>query len=256
MASNEHQHQSVDDGPGPMYKEKWVQDLIQQLKDFVGANHSWLGLDVDKKQRVLDYACGNGTISEGLALVCPKTSFHGIDILSAQVTRYNTAAANLLGDDANRMVAIEGDLFNPSTTLEGPEWYGFDMAITSMALHHFTHPVDMLRLLAQRIKPGGTVVVADWLKDVPLPPRESAGEGGEKRKRKKPYHPVQNADPEEMEDIHGTKIWMGFTEESIKESMEIAGLKECEVRLHPELSKMPENLGGDQQIFYAKGVVS
>lgn len=47
-----------------MYKEKWVQDLIGQLKDFVGSNHAWLGLDEAKRQRVLDYACGNGTISE------------------------------------------------------------------------------------------------------------------------------------------------------------------------------------------------
>lgn len=47
-----------------MYKEKWVQDLIQQLKDFVASNHPWLGLEADKEQRVLDYACGNGTISE------------------------------------------------------------------------------------------------------------------------------------------------------------------------------------------------
>ncbi|KAK4505978.1 hypothetical protein PRZ48_003943 [Zasmidium cellare] len=239
---------------GPMYKEKWVQGLIQQLKDFVASNPAWLGLDVGKEQRVLDYACGNGTISEGLALVCSKTTFHGIDILSAQVTRFNDASAQLLGDDSHRMVAVHGDFFNPSATIESPEWYGFDTAITSMALHHFTNPVEMLRILARRVRTGGTVVVADWLKDVPLPPRQSSDEG--ERKKRKPYHPVQNADPEDMETIHGHRIWMGFTEESIKESMRIAGLKDCEVRLHPGVSKMPAELRGDQQIFYAKGYVS
>lgn len=135
-----------------MYKEKWVQDLIEELKDFVASNHTWLGLDANRPQRVLDYACGNGTISEvsthagltkssvnvrsqGLALVCPKTIFRGIDILPAQVNRFSNAAIELLGDDSDRMSAVEGDLYDPSSTLQTSDWHEFDMAITSMALH-------------------------------------------------------------------------------------------------------------------------
>lgn len=144
------------------------------------------------------------------------------------------------------MSAIEGDLYNPSPALETPEWHDFDTAITSMALHHFPDPVDMLRRLSQRVKPGGTVIIADWLNDIPLP-RDSTD--------KKPYHPSQNADAKDMEERHGQKVWMGFTMEGVKECMDLAGLKECEVRLHPGLSKMPEGLGGDKQIFYAKGCV-
>lgn len=187
---------------------------------------------------------------KGLAPVCPKTTFRGIDILPAQVTRFNNAATELLGDGSNRMFAIEGDLYDPSPTIQTPEWHNFDVAITSMALHHFSGPVDMLRRLAQRVKPGGTVVVADWLNDMPLP-RNSTGE-----KSTKPYHPSQNADPDDMEERHGQKIWMGFTLESMKKCMDLAGLKGCEVRMHPGLSRMPESLGGDKQIFYAKGYVS
>lgn len=92
--------------------------------------------------------------------------------------------------------------------------------------------------------------MADWLNDIPLP-RTSTG-----KKSKKPYHPVENAYPNDMEERHGQKIWMGFTAESVKECMDLAGLKKCEVRLHPGLSRMPEELGGDKQIFYAKGIVS
>lgn len=148
------------------------------------------------------------------------------------------------------MFAIEGDLYNPTPTLQISDWHNFDLAITSMALHHFHDPVDMLRRLAKRVKPGGTVVVVDWLNDIPLP-RNSTGE-----KSKKPYHPSQNADSDDMEEVHGQKVWMGFTMESMKECMDLAGLDGCEVRLHPGLSRMPVGLGGDKQIFYAKGYVS
>lgn len=38
--------------------------VIKQVKDFVSSNHSWFGLDPEKRQKVLDYACGAGTVSE------------------------------------------------------------------------------------------------------------------------------------------------------------------------------------------------
>lgn len=255
--------------PDAMYNEKWVQDLIQQLRDYVGSNYAWLGLDANKAQRVLDYACGDGTMSEvgvgcselsdadvrsqGLAPVCPKTVFRGIDILPQQVTRFNEAASKLLGGDTSRMYAVQGDLYDPSLALQDSEWYNFDVAVTSMALHHFADPVDMLRHLGQRVESGGAVVVTDWLNEIPVP-RNSTG-GGEGRE-KKPYHPTHNADSGHMMDNdHGDKVWAGFTIESIKECMAAAGLRNTEVKLHPELSKMPESLGGDKQIFYAKAYV-
>lgn len=46
-----------------MYKQPWVQALVKQIQDFLVANAVWLGIDPEKEQRVLDYACGHGTIS-------------------------------------------------------------------------------------------------------------------------------------------------------------------------------------------------
>lgn len=51
--------------PGPMYQEPWVQKLIQQIQHFLQAQAEagWLDIDQSKPQRILDYACGNGTVS-------------------------------------------------------------------------------------------------------------------------------------------------------------------------------------------------
>lgn len=49
--------------PGPMYHQPWVQNLIRQIQEFLQANYEWLDIDQTSNQRVLDYACGNGTVS-------------------------------------------------------------------------------------------------------------------------------------------------------------------------------------------------
>jgi hypothetical protein len=43
----------------------WVQKLILQIQQFLQAQAEagWLEIDQNKPQRVLDYACGNGTVS-------------------------------------------------------------------------------------------------------------------------------------------------------------------------------------------------
>jgi hypothetical protein len=48
-----------------MYMKPWVQKLILQIQQFLQAQAKagWLDIDQNKPQRVLDYACGNGTVS-------------------------------------------------------------------------------------------------------------------------------------------------------------------------------------------------
>lgn len=48
-----------------MYTKPWVQKLIQQIQQFLHAQAKagWLDIDQIMPQRVLDYACGNGTVS-------------------------------------------------------------------------------------------------------------------------------------------------------------------------------------------------
>jgi hypothetical protein len=48
-----------------MYMKPWVQKLILQIQQFLQAQAKagWLDIGQNKPQRVLDYACGNGTVS-------------------------------------------------------------------------------------------------------------------------------------------------------------------------------------------------
>ena len=46
-----------------MYKQPWVQAMVKQIQDFLVANAEWIGIEPSREQRVLDYACGHGTIS-------------------------------------------------------------------------------------------------------------------------------------------------------------------------------------------------
>jgi hypothetical protein len=46
-----------------MYEVGWVKKLLDQIKACLKQNSDWLGIDPSKPQRILDYACGNGTVS-------------------------------------------------------------------------------------------------------------------------------------------------------------------------------------------------
>lgn len=46
-----------------MYELDWIKELLRQIRRFLQSEKSWLGIDENKKQRILDYACGNGTVS-------------------------------------------------------------------------------------------------------------------------------------------------------------------------------------------------
>lgn len=77
------------------------------------------------------------------------------------VSEYNkrAATANIAPE---RMFAHEGDLLSPSAAICTPDLHDFDLAITSMALHHMPDAEAVLSALVGRVRPGGTVAVIDW----------------------------------------------------------------------------------------------
>ncbi|KAE8396674.1 hypothetical protein BDV23DRAFT_177669 [Aspergillus alliaceus] len=97
----------------PLYQETWVQKLLQHIQDFLQVNSDWFGIDPFLPQRVLDYACGNGTVSSALLANFPNATFQGIDISTSQVRRFNDEATKLLAESHDRMFAIQGDLYDP-----------------------------------------------------------------------------------------------------------------------------------------------
>ncbi|CZT16502.1 uncharacterized protein RCC_02344 [Ramularia collo-cygni] len=219
-------HSNDASDPGFMYKQQWVQDLVSQLCLFVQTNTDWMGVrdEIDRPARVLDYACGNGALSKALADVTTHTTFRGIDSSAAQVQRFNDAAQALPDDSQLRMLAAQGNLQEEDAKFESAEWYHFDVALISMALHHVSSPSDMLKKLASRVSTGGCVVIAEFLTEE----THLLGDQG-----------------------HGK--WPGFTKQSLQQAMEQAGLVDVEMRTDPKPTVIPAEFGGNKQIVFAKG---
>lgn len=63
--------------------------------------------------------------------------------------------------------AVEGDLLDkndPSpSSLSGPEWQNFDFATVGFAFHHFEDVVLAAQRLKQRLRPGGVLLISDFL---------------------------------------------------------------------------------------------
>jgi SAM-dependent methyltransferase len=82
------------------------------------------------------------------------------------VAEYNTGASNQ-GIPESEMHAIVGNIIDASTSpdpsLSAPELYNFDIAAVGMGWHHFTDPSFAAKQLAKRLKPGGVLLIIDFL---------------------------------------------------------------------------------------------
>jgi SAM-dependent methyltransferase len=63
--------------------------------------------------------------------------------------------------------AVNGDLFDKSNPapveFSGPEWYNFDLAAVGFGFHHFEDVVHSAWQLKERLRPGGVLVINDFL---------------------------------------------------------------------------------------------
>lgn len=162
---------------------------------------------------------------------------------------FNEEASKVLGPShRGRMHAIQGDLNDIGKTpvLSQPEWFGFDSAIISFALHHVDDPIDFLRLLGARVKPGAAVVVVDWVRDTEANPPRARDEAREPK-----YHPSN------MLPVPMGKVWPGFSEDDIREDYTLAGFTEVDVRIWPDKIDLPQqaNFGGSSLLYVSKAIV-
>ncbi|OLN86106.1 putative methyltransferase C1347.09 [Colletotrichum chlorophyti] len=135
---------------------KCLEREIRKRKDFIGAE--WIVDDDDdseeddgapqvvpdgRRMRLLDYACGTGLISRGLT----KDEMH----------------------------AYQGDLTDPSAPDPAPLsdtlFRDFDVAGVGLGFHHFDDPELAARRLVERLRPGGVLIIVDFL------PHEAADRG-------------------------------------------------------------------------------
>ncbi|KAJ7890468.1 S-adenosyl-L-methionine-dependent methyltransferase [Mycena olivaceomarginata] len=161
---------------------------------------------------VMDFACGTGLIARGLAPYCK--SIVGVDINPAMVAHFAEQIHNQ-GIPPEEMRVVCADLKGVESELDGQK---FDVICSSAAYHHFESIANVTRTLCFFLKPGGCLLVADFMKSAePMP-----------------------------EDVPNNE---GFTEEDIRGAFVGAGLEEVSInpftkaRFHGQLVK----------IFLAKG---
>jgi len=64
------------------------------------------------------------------------------------------------------MHAYQGNLLDPSgpsASLSSPHFYNFDIAAVGLGFHHFVDPDLAASRLAERLRPGGVLVLVDFL---------------------------------------------------------------------------------------------
>ncbi|KAL8789324.1 MAG: hypothetical protein Q9213_001247 [Squamulea squamosa] len=155
----------------------WVINLGKQINTEILSHLKWIGIttapedgssDCNKKTssfRLLDYACGEGQISRGFLNYVDEA--WGVDLSARMVKSYNQHATTFNMPDKKRMFAVQGDMLasgeNNIDRFTGKEWFDFDVAIMSMALHHVTSPDHAVKMLVERVKVGCSVLIVDWI---------------------------------------------------------------------------------------------
>lgn len=141
------------------------------------------------------------------------------------------------------MFAIQGDLNDPHHTLNEPSWHNFDVAIISMALHHVPDPTALLSRLRQRVRPGGIIVVIDWLQQSDTSANTNVND--------------ENPTNEQMIRLsEGPKIWPGFSLASIRDYLHTAGCVDVESIVYDGQIKAPKEMEGYSRIFIVKAKVA
>ncbi|RJE24221.1 Methyltransferase domain protein [Aspergillus sclerotialis] len=158
--------------------------------------------------RLLDYACGAGTVSKALAPYATQTT--GLDLSANMVSEYNKATLEMFGSHKAghaRMVGFQHDLLGDSTALPSGTLAPFDIIVIGMALHHVADAGGLLQRFSELLKPGGVCVVIDM-----VPDSAQLGEGASNLMKEG--------------GVFGTIAKHGFAEAEMRELYEGAGMRE------------------------------
>lgn len=150
------------------------------------------------------------------------------------VDKFNQLASEA-GISQQQLHAVVGNLLDSASEsdLSRPEFFNFDIAAIGLGFHHFEQRPLMLRRIAERLKPGGALLIVDFLVN------ETPGAEDLKEWNK-----------------HGqdTIAIAGFTEKDMQLLYDQAGLQNFGLKVLPEAITMEI---GDQKkqktLFFARG---
>jgi ubiquinone/menaquinone biosynthesis C-methylase UbiE len=115
-------------------------------------------LGITTPLRVLDLGCGDGTTAVPLALLGAEVV--GIDIAKNLVDAGNKRAAEM---GLDRLKFQEGD----ACKLQGVDDHSFDLTLSVFGAMFAPKPFDVAREMVRVTKPGGRIVMGNWIPNDP-----------------------------------------------------------------------------------------
>lgn len=171
----------------------------------------------------------------------------GVDLAESMLAKYRKTAAEL-GLSEQQMKAVRGNLLNPvpdptepPTTRE--ELSDFDLVVICMALHHVDDLELAIKCLAEKLRPGGVILVIDWAK-MNAAPASVAGEftNSSSRGNQQDQNPHPGAH---------TMSHESFTKDQIVGLFQQAGCNQSRFLLADKLTDVPPAPSGKMQMFFA-----
>ena len=101
---------------------------------------------------LLDAGCGPGIVAE--AFLAAGHRVHGVDLAGEMILRARERCARF----EKRARFEQGSVFELRAG-------GFDAAVSRFVVHHTQDPLGFVRAQAERVRPGGAVVVSDHMTD-------------------------------------------------------------------------------------------
>ena len=152
--------------------------MINKAHEFIISNISAIGVDFidpsstfersddnpsQKSVRVLDYACGPGTITNILA--GRATEYIGLDLSPNMVNEYNERFSTQTDGEKLNAQAYNANLLAPAgppESLNDSKFFDFDLVAVGFGFHHFENLPMVTQRLVQRLKPGGVLMILDF----------------------------------------------------------------------------------------------
>lgn len=110
-------------------------------------------IDATGARAALDVGCGTGLLLERIARAWPGLRLAGVDLSPGMLA----AARRRLGSRAALVAGTADRLPFPDD--------GFDLAVSTSALHHWHDPVAAIAEIRRVLRPGGRATITDWCAD-------------------------------------------------------------------------------------------